>query len=311
MRSSGPPGTLTSFDADDGVGLSGILFEPESPSGDAVVFLHGNGDASVFRSTRTNVLAEGLTRAGIAFFPFDNRGAGLLRWLKRKRDDQTEYLTGGMTHERIRDCRPDIDGALRLVRNRGYRRVHLAGHSTGANKIVLYDSLKPRNTVSSYMLLGPGDDTGLYYRALGEKRFFKALSKSAREIEKGRAESQAPRSWSPFPMTYGALHDTLDPDGDYNIFPFLEEIEGLRLSKKQRFREFRGVKKRMLIAYGSEDEFAYGDPARCLEILRRYSAAPRKLDTVLFEGADHGFHGSQEALADRMAAHVLGSRPDP
>lgn len=300
-----PAGRLVSFRAADGVGLSGILFSPRRAGTDAVVFLHGNGDSSVFRSSRTNVLARAFFDNGIAFFAFDNRGSGLLHWLKRKDGEETEYLTGGMTQELIRDCRHDIDGALRLVRTLGYRRIHLAGHSTGANKIVLYHYLKPRNPISGYMLLAPGDDTGLYYRALGSRRFERALERCRREIESGRGDRPAPPGWSPFPMSYRSLYDTLDPDGDYNIFPFLDEIERLNLSKKPRFREFASIRKRVLVAYGTEDEFCYGDVIRCTEILREHSGAPARLRTEIFEGADHGFHGRQQDLAESLATFVV------
>lgn len=295
------------FEATDGVALSGILFSPPKGARDAVIYLHGNGDSSVFRSSRTNVLARGLLDAGITFFPFDNRGSGLLRWLKRRTPDETEYLTGGMTHEVIRDCRFDIDGALRFIRGLGYRRVHLAGHSSGANKIVLYHSLHPRNTVSSYALLAPGDDTGLYYRALGPKRFFRALARCRDEIEKGNGHRPAPDGWSPFPITFRSLYDTLNPDGDYNIFPFLEEIEGVDLSDKERFREFSTIGKKTLVAYGSEDEFCFDDARRCAGILEAHFRSPARLKTVIFEGADHGFHGAQEELARVLASHVAAT----
>lgn len=300
-----PKCRLVGFRADDGVGLSGALFEPRKKGSDAVVYLHGNGDSSIFRSSRTNALASVLVNRGIAFFPFDNRGSGLVRWLGRKAGDETEFLMGGMAHELIRDCSADIDGALRFVRRLGYRRVHLAGHSTGANKVVLYHYGKPRNTISSYALLAPGDDTGLYYRALGPKRFPKALERCRREIRKGRGETLAPGKWSPFPISFRSLYDTLNPDGEYNIFPFLEEIESVRLSTKPLFREFSTVRKRMLIAYGSEDEFCYGDAERCLKILLKYASRPDRITTKLFEGADHGFHGSQEDLGEALASSVL------
>lgn len=299
-----PSGQLVGFTASDGVALSGILFSPVRRGRDAVVYLHGNGDSSVFRSSRTNLLARQLVKRGIAFFPFDNRGSGLLRWLKRRNGDETEYLTGGMTHELIRDCELDIEGALRFVRGLGYRRVHLAGHSSGANKIVLYHSRQPRNTVSSYALLAPGDDTGIYYRALGPKRFQQAIARSKEEIDKGHGDRRAPSSWSPFPITYQSLYDTMNPDGDYNIFPFLEELEGIRLSRKALFGEFATIGKRMMVAYGSEDEFCNGDPERCVEVLRSYSLAPQRLKTFIFDGADHGFHGRMEELGAALASHV-------
>ena len=56
---------------------------------------------------------------------------------------------GGCAYERIRDCVLDIDGAVRELRRRGYRDITLIGHSTGANKIAVYDSLQAAQPASS------------------------------------------------------------------------------------------------------------------------------------------------------------------
>jgi pimeloyl-ACP methyl ester carboxylesterase len=303
--SRAPAGRLVSFRATDGVALSGMFFEPRRRSTVAAAFLHGNGDSSIFRSARTNVLARELVRKGIAFLPFDNRGGGLLRWLKRSRDGETEYSMGGMSHELIGESGFDIDGALRFLRSSGYRSLHLIGHSTGANKIVLYHYGKPRNRVSSYVLLAPGDDTGLYYEALGEPRFRKALERSRREIERGRGDRFVPRSWSPFPLTFASFHDTIDPDGDYNIFPFLEASTDLRLARKPLFREFASITKRTLVMYGSDDEFCRGKVPMYVALLERHSAARSRLRTEIIEGADHGFHGRQEEVARNIASYIV------
>jgi pimeloyl-ACP methyl ester carboxylesterase len=300
-----PAGRLVSFRATDGVALAGMLFEPRRRTAVAAAFLHGNGDASIFRSGRTNVLARELLGRGIAFLPFDNRGSGLLRWLKRDRDGETEYLTGGMSHELIGESMFDIDGALGFLRSAGYRRLHLIGHSTGANKIVLYHYRKPRNRVASYVLLAPGDDTGLYYQALGERRFRKALERSVQEIERGRGDRFVPRSWSPFPLTFRSFRDTIDPDGDYNIFPFLEAANDLQLSTKTLFREFGSIRKRTLVIYGSDDEFCHGDVPMCVGLLERHAASRARLQIQIIEGADHGFHGRQEEVARNIASHVV------
>ncbi|HSN68704.1 MAG TPA: hypothetical protein VLV48_05630, partial [Thermoanaerobaculia bacterium] len=126
--------SLISFRTTDGLALPGLLYEPRRGSTEVALFLHGNGDASVFYSARrTNAFAEEMTRRGIAFFAFNNRGAHLIKRLGRKRAGRGESLLLGMTYEKIRDCVHDIDGAIGFLRGEGYRRFHLIGHSTGAN----------------------------------------------------------------------------------------------------------------------------------------------------------------------------------
>jgi pimeloyl-ACP methyl ester carboxylesterase len=280
-----PPARLVRFEATDGVTLSGLLYEPRRASSRVAVFLHGTGGASVFTSRRTNLLAEVFTRAGMAFFPFDNRGAHLMRRLGRD--------LGGMAHEQIRDCVLDIDGALRELRARGYRDVTLIGHSTGANKVAVYDSLKPRNRVQRYVLLAGGDDTGMLYEQLGPRRFAAALAKAR---ERKRSDELVPRALSSLPMTWRAFYDMANPDGDYNVFPFLEVMRGVRLSRRPRFRHLRGIRKPTLIVYGEHDEYCYGDVPRCVAILSEVVGARTEL-AVIAE-ADHGFSGREQELGE-------------
>src|SRR5262249_13379436 len=118
---------LVRFEATDGVTLAGLLF---GSGRRAIIWLHGTGGASVFESARTNVLGRVFNQHRIAFFPFNNRGAHYVRRAGR------HY--GGSAYVRIRECVPDIEGAVRELRRRGFRDITLAGHSTRPNKIPLY-----------------------------------------------------------------------------------------------------------------------------------------------------------------------------
>lgn len=297
------------FEAMDGLRLSGLLYEPRRRSREAAIYLHGNGDSSIFTSARrTNEIGEALTRANIAFLPFDNRGAHRIKWMKRREGVDYVPVDGGMAHELIADCVHDIDGALRFLRSRGYRRFHLIGHSTGANKICVYHHRKPRNHVSSYALLAPGDDCGIYYEALGPRRFTAAMDRCRDRIRGGRGDAWVPRSWSPFILTYRSFFDTINPDGEYNVFPFREVLIGPRISKRKPwFQEFRSIARRMLVLYGSMDEYAWNDVPGCLGTLRRFSCRLERLTLETIEGADHGFGGNESELALRITQWIRRS----
>lgn len=275
------------FEATDGVTLAGLLYEPKRATDRAAVFLHGTGGSSVFESARTNLLAAEFTAAGLAWFPFNNRGAGLMRNLGGK-------PRGGMAYERIRECVFDIDGALRELRRRGYTDVTLIGHSTGANKVAVYDHYKPRNRVRRYVLLAGGDDTGLLYDQLGPRRFARALAKARRLRD---SDALVPPSLSGPVMSWRAWYDMANPDGDYNVFPFLEVMRNVRLSRRARFRYLRGIRKPTLVLYGENDQFCYGDVPRCVAILADALGPKPNFELAIMAGADHGFGGYEPELA--------------
>jgi pimeloyl-ACP methyl ester carboxylesterase len=294
-----PPCRLVRFEASDGVTLSGLLYEPPRRTRRAIVFVHGTGGASVFDSKRTNLLAEPFLRNGFTWFPFNNRGAHLMRRLRNKK---RKSVGGGMAYERIRECVHDIDGAIRFLRKRGYREIHLAGHSTGANKLAVYDFYKHRNPVRSYVLLAGGDDTGLLYDHLGRRRFFPALERAR---ARRNSEELVPRTLSALPMSWRAFYDTINPDGDYNVFPYLEILRGVRLSRRPRFRHLLGIRKPALVVYGDRDEYLYGDVSRCVEILAEQLESRANFEFAILKDADHGFSRREDDLARLILAWLL------
>lgn len=270
-----PLGRLIRFDATDGVALGGLLFEPPRPRG-AIVWLHGTGGASIFESARTNQLARVFNEYRLAFFPFNNRGAHYVRRAGRH--------FGGSAFERIRECVHDIDGAIGELRRRGYKDFTLAGHSTGANKIAVYDHYRKRNHAKRYVLVAGADDAGLLYEELGPQKF-RAFLKKAPSMRNALMPGRM--------MTWRAFYDMANPNGDYNVFPFHPAIRGRR-----PFRYIRAIKKPALYIYGELDEFGFDT-----ELLSK-QVGPRA-EIAVIRDADHGFSGKEEELARLIAEWAL------
>ena len=287
------------FEATDGAPLAGLLYEPKRRTTRAAIWLHGTGGASVFESKRTYLLADSFTRAGMAWFPFNNRGAQIVRRLGPD--------LGGMAFEKIRECVFDIDGVVRELNRRGYRDLTLIGHSTGANKIAVYDHYKPRNRVKRYVLLAGGDDTGLMYQRLGRRRYLAGLEKARQRIHERRSHEFVPSSLSELPMTWRAFYDMANPNGDYNVFPFLEAMRNLRLSRRPRFRHLRGMRKPALFLYGENDEYCYGDVPRCVAILAEVLGGKPNIELAILADNDHGFNGREREVGDLIVRWITES----
>lgn len=292
--------TLQTVSTRDGLELPGLLYEPRRKTRKAVIFLHGNGDSSVFYPVeRTNGFAKALTRAGWAFFPFNNRGAHYVKRLPVKRGHRVGHMEFGTAYEVIRDCVHDIDAAIAFLRRRGYREFYLAGHSTGANKICVYDYLKRgrSNSVRGYIMLAPGDDVGIYYQALGRKTFF-TLHKTAKKMmrKKSWRRKLVPHKLLGYPMSWQSLYDTINPDGDYNCFPFLEALGHAKLSRQPLFRYLRAIRKPALAILGEYDEYCYGKVSKIVEKVRGLCVRQPNMQWRILYGADHGFHKKEPAL---------------
>ena len=263
-----PACRLVRFEATDGVPLAGALFEPAVGQASAcLLWLHGTGGASIFESRRTNLLAAEFLVHDIAFFPFNNRGAQIVR---RAGDS-----FGGAAFERIRDCVADIDGAVKELRRRGYRQLYLAGHSTGANKIAVYDRLKPRNHIKRYVLIAGGDDTALVY----DKR----LLARAREMIRARRSDELMRDRL---MSWRAYYDMANPRGDYNVFA-------------PPWRQIKRIRKPSLYIYGDSDEYAPNVSALAENV-------GANAEIVVLEDTDHGFTDCESEVARLISEWLLG-----
>jgi len=267
---------FTEFQTKDGLTLPGLLYQ----------------------ETRNRPLASALARKNISILYFNNRGAHIIKKLKVKRGRKETREWFGMAYEKIKECIEDIDGAISFLKKRGYRTFYLAGASTGANKICVYNFYKPRNDVKKHILLCGGDDVGIYYHMLGKSRFWKLLAEARRRI-KARREKEIIKEMLPDDLlSYGGFFDIANPDGDYNIFPFYEVLRKVRLSTKPLFRHFKSIKKPTLIIYGDRDEYAWGNVPKIVGILKNYQPG---LDYRIIRGADHGFKNRENQLAEIVA----------
>lgn len=299
---------LVSFQSTDRLELPGLLYTPDQPTAKVFVWLHGMGDAGIFYSQeRIRALAAALTAKGMAFFPFNNRGAHNIKTLRRvadKPDDEDGKYQAGTYYEKITDCVADIEGAVAFLESRGFAEFYLGGHSTGANKLCVYDARARVNPFAKYVLAGPGDDSGLFYCELGATTFQAALTYAKRAVAGGHAAKTMPRYTGMHPFSAQSAADILDPDGDYNTFP-LYETTTQRLGKKPLFQHYRGIRKPLLVIYGEHDEYTHtgGGTRSALARFRERTdqTVLRDSSFVVVPDTDHGFHGQERAFAGAVA----------
>ena len=116
---------LVHFLTTDKLRLPGLLYKPDKKTNVVAIYLHGNGTASVVYSPFMNILGKKLTENGIAFFPFNNRGAHLIKSLKRVTPEGEERVLYGTAYELIKDCIIDIDSAINLLKTKGFDKFFL------------------------------------------------------------------------------------------------------------------------------------------------------------------------------------------
>ncbi len=286
------------FQTKDGLTLPGLLYRGNKDKS-VVIYLHGNSSSSIFYDeVKNRPLVSALAKKNISTLYFNNRGAHIIKKLYVRHGKKEERKRFGMAYEKIKECIADIDGAISFLKKHGYRKFYLAGASTGANKICVYNFYKPKNAVEKYILLCGGDDTGIYYHTLGKSKFWKLFAEAKRKIKAKRGEEIVKEMLPDNFFSYAGFFDIANPDGDYNVFPFYEVLRKVKLSTKPLFRHFKSIKKPALVVYGDQDEYAWGNVPKIVEILKSYQP---KLVYRIIKGADHGFKNHEEQLANIIA----------
>ena len=111
----------------DGLTLPGLLCESGRAKAVAI-YLHGNGSSSIFYDFNTGKqrsLGSALNKKKIAILYLNNRGAHIIKKLKIERRGKMIRKPYGMAFEKIKECIPDIDGAVSFLKKRGYRKFYL------------------------------------------------------------------------------------------------------------------------------------------------------------------------------------------
>jgi pimeloyl-ACP methyl ester carboxylesterase len=171
---------LCTFKTSDNERLHGLLFTPQDTSLDlALVFVHGV--AMNFYLPPLCIFGQELAARGLHSFVINTRGHD---WISRA-GNLAKF--GGSAYETIEGCLPDLDGALDHLRERGYHRFVLIGHSLGAIKSIIYQGTKQRPDVVGIVSCSAPRQ---FYseRAARQPGFRELIDKAERLIAEGKGE---------------------------------------------------------------------------------------------------------------------------
>src|SRR5712691_4950373 len=183
---AGVPVSLVRVRTRDGVWLDGVIAEPRRRRTAALIWVHGLGSAFSSGQPLIRELSTRLNAAGIAYLKLNTRGHDTVaRGGKR---------LAGAAFERFVESVEDIRAVIALARRAGYGRVILAGHSTGANKILHYAARVRDRRVSGLVLLGPVSDVAAESKLVGRHELRRRVAVAER-IARRDPEALVPRAF--------------------------------------------------------------------------------------------------------------------
>src|SRR5437870_8133805 len=264
----------------DGVWLDGVIADPSRRRRRAaLIWVHGLGSAFSSAQPLIREMSTRLTAAGIGYFKFNNRGHDVVA----RRGKQ---LTGA-AFERFGQSVEDIRAMVTLARARGYRRVILAGHSTGANKVLHYAARARDRRVSGIVLLGPISDAAAEAKRVGARELRRRVA-AAEKIARRDPQALVPREWGYWSaQRYVSLYR---PGEVEDVFPYYRP--------NARWTALRSVRLPIAAIVGSRDEFLDRPAQEVIDAFARHASGARSFTGAVVQGARHGFQSRERELAD-------------
>ena len=276
-----------------------MLATPDVETNEVIIAMHGM--QSNCMKKRDEILGKKLTtETKIAYFSFNNRGHELMSYIKRT--DGNNKPDGGTSYENFYDSYYDIKAAIERMRELGYTKIHLQGHSLGCTKIVYtYNRLKEEESelldfVKSVILLSLIDIVGTQQTELGEKRYSEYLNYARALNSQNRETELMPKESFMHPIS-AKTYLTYFGEGN-------ERIDFARFwDKYYHFKELNNITVPLFMRWGTIYEFVEQELDELIPFLknRLYN---KYLDIDYIGGADHGYSGKEETLADQITFFI-------
>jgi pimeloyl-ACP methyl ester carboxylesterase len=211
----------------DGLRLDGALHAPPQPteqtsaSCDAALLIHGTG-GSFYSSTLFEVLIARLLELGVAVLAANTRGHDLVSTAVTADGPRRQ----GAAYEDVARCRQDISAWLDFLTTRGFSRVALIGHSSGAIKAVYSQAAQSHPSVTQLVAISPPRLSHAHFAGSDKSSEFLALLAEAESlIAQGRGEQLMDvRFPLPYLVTAAGFVDKYGPDERYNVLRLLANL---------------------------------------------------------------------------------------
>src|SRR2546422_4331334 len=277
--------SLVRVETRDVVFRGGGAAEPRRRRHTALIWVHGLG--SVFPSAQPLIreLSRRLNTAGIGYFKLNNRGHDVVAGRGKR--------LAGAAFERFGQSVEDIRAMVTFARQRGYRRVMLAGHSTGANKVLHYAARARDRRVSGIILLGPISDVAAEAKRLGWRELRRRVA-AAERIVRRDPQGLVPRAWGYWSARrYISLYR---PGEDEDVFPYYRP--------GARWTALRSVRLPIAAIVGSRDEFLDRPAQEVIDAFARHASGAPSVTGAVVRGARHGFQSRERELADLIVRWI-------
>lgn len=281
------------FKASDGVELQGWFSDILGET--VVIHVHGmfgNGYENYFLDNLRKTYID----SKVSFFTFDNRGRGIISWFRSGGEVDAwgeGEKKGGSCYELFEESSYDIQGAIDFMRSKGKSKFILQGHSLGSTKVVNYLLNNITDDIFAAILLAPTDMVGWANTDPNNQKY---LDKAHKLVTQGKPEELVSAScWLDNTPLSAQTYPTIC-EGNTPVDIFSPREGGALIGK---------VAVPMVIIYGDKDigiEKIDGNINTWKDRISKLINDKTKVEIIA--GADHGFTGQEDKLAEISGNYV-------
>lgn len=266
----------------------GMVHIPKGCGKTAVVWIHGLTGTFYSNTKSMELFALACEKQKMAFGAFNTRGHDYVSDAHKIDGTNTRgyvHQTIGAGVEHFPDCVQDIDAMVSFFVHRGFEKMVLVGHSTGANKVCYYAGTVNDPKVAGVVLSGPMSDR---YSASDEQTNKKHHAIMEQKIREGKGEELL-TGFDFFPLTPKRWMSLLAVGSPEDVFNYHDEEGALATFSK--------ITIPLLVMFGGSDEHA---DRPIVEIQKAFDAHAQsaKYKSVVIPGADHSFTGKEHTFVD-------------
>ncbi len=283
---------LTEIITKDQVVHQGVYHHPAKKSDIAILWIHGLASTFYGNIPLLDAFTAACDEHGYGFASFNNRGHDVVTGPKKLDETSAKgyiRISGGAGKEHFEDCAQDIEAGISFLASQGYKKIILAGHSTGANKACYYAGATNDDRVAGVVLAGPMSD-----------RLGTSIPKISYLLMKlcitfGFGDTLLKPKGSVFSLTPKRFLSLFQKGSTEDLFDYGD--------KRPRLKEFQRIRKPVMVIIGERDEYADRPVGDILKVFdSRHRATIYK--SIIVQGANHRFEGAEKKFVEEVARWI-------
>ncbi len=278
----------------DELRLQGIHYDSEEQD-ICILVIHGMS-GNIIENYFADVLGKKASDAGLACVYGHNRGYNHINDISKK-DGTTIRI--GVTYERFEECLYDIEAWISKVKEIGYKRIILLGHSLGCNKIIYFLDKKRIEGIVGIVFASPPDVVGLFESPEYNPNHDKLLKEAKENVQQGNPRKLVSEMiWDWYSLSSQTYLDLSERNGAIDNLPLLQN--------PKEFPELAQINVPILTIMGEKDDIIIRSLKEDLELIQKKAVNCPLFDSQIIKGGTHTYNSCENSFAQVVLTWVNG-----